>query len=108
MQQRHAVSGIRKKVTSHDETASVIFLGQVKGQVTSGYQRSCFAFFNIFSTNRHITRESKELQRRRKAHSIAYLTLFRYGALRFDLRLVLPPESKTSKNSRFAKNVLRK
>ena len=50
--------------------------------------------------NRHITREPEELQRSRKAHMIALLTLFRISALIFDLRsTVRPLENKTSKNN---------
>ena len=68
-------------------------------------QKSChqrspkvkFCRFQHFSTNWHITWEAKELQRRRKAHSIALLPFFRYLALIFDLRsTVWPSESKNS------------
>ena len=83
------------------------FFGQVKGQVTRSHQKSNFAVFNIsFSTNRHITREPEELQRHRKAHSIALLTLFRCSALRFDLRpTVWPPETKNSFKKSFCEKL---
>ena len=42
--QQNAVSGIQKNVKNHDETPSVIFLGQVKGQVT----RAQILPFSIF------------------------------------------------------------
>ena len=53
------------------------YLGQVKGQVTRGHQRSKWAYINIFLTNWHITREQEELQCSQKAHSIALSTLHR-------------------------------
>ena len=51
------------------------FVGQVKGQVTSGHQRSNFTFEH-FSTNQRITWEPEELQRPRKVHLTALLILF--------------------------------
>ena len=46
--------------------------GHFLRQVTRGHQRSNFTEFNIFSTNRHITREpADELQRRENAQWIA-------------------------------------
>ena len=69
-------SGIRKSVKKHDETGPVIFWsGQRSCHQRSPKAKLCR--FQHFSTNRHITREPAELQRRGKAHSIAILTLFR-------------------------------
>ena len=74
----------------------------------SGPQRSPNNFFcrlqHFFykSANNSGTRRGTYLERPRKAHSLALLTLFPQNVLIFDLRsTVWPPESKNSKNSRF-------
>ena len=41
------IGGVRKSVKNNDEMTSVV-LGQVKGQVTRGHQRSDFAYFDNF------------------------------------------------------------
>ena len=74
-------------------------LGQWSGNQRSPKVKFC-RFQHSFSTNRHITRDPEELQRRGKRHSIALLTLFRTGSLKFDLRSVVwSPESRNSKNN---------
>ena len=53
------------------------FLGQVKGQVTRGHQRSNLAYFNIFfSTNWRKACELEELPCCAKAHSIGCLQIW--------------------------------
>ena len=43
------VRDIRKNIKNNNEIYLVILLGQAKGQVTRGHQRSNAAFFNIFT-----------------------------------------------------------
>ena len=76
-----------KEREKHDETTSVMFLGQVKGQVTRGHQWPNIAFFGHFSTNSHIPRKLEALQRRKTTHSVALLRLnvLSRNVIRFNL-----------------------
>ena len=51
------------------------FIGQVKCHVTRGHQRSKFAVLDIFFTNRHITREPKELLSQKNAFDSTFNAL---------------------------------
>ena len=83
------------------ERASKIMTKVLRSSFRSGQVRSPevskgqILLFSTFSTNRLITREPEELERRKTACSIALVTLVRQCALRLDLRsTVWSPESK--------------
>ena len=83
---------------SHRMTTEKLLPSFFRSGQGPGHQRSSkikFCIFRHFSTNRRITRKTKELQRPKKTHSMALLTLFPKSVHRFDLRsMVLPPESR--------------